>query len=159
MRYGKDVQLEIQRIFDRNKEVRASVVLKRAANPKSALHEHFEWDDTKAAHQFRLIQTRRMIREVPVMVNGVLNELIHVPIQISVPHESREGCYIPLSLVTEERDAFLRALAEAREDMLAGKRRFNTLLKQAKDEKEQNAMAVIMSAFDTIDATIKEVLN
>lgn len=41
-------------------------VIERARNPKNVLHKHFEWDDAKAAHSFRLEQARELIRIVRV---------------------------------------------------------------------------------------------
>ena len=37
-------------------------VVEFARNPKTKLHSKFEWDDTKAAHEHRLEQARRVIR-------------------------------------------------------------------------------------------------
>ena len=41
-------------------------VVERARDPKSVLHDCFEWDDTKAAEQWRLRQAAQLIREVSV---------------------------------------------------------------------------------------------
>lgn len=38
------------------------VVVKAAENPRNALHQHFEWDDAKAANAYRLSQARTIIR-------------------------------------------------------------------------------------------------
>jgi hypothetical protein len=42
--------------------LRSSDVVKFARNPKTALHKRFEWDDTKAAEQYRLQQAGHLIR-------------------------------------------------------------------------------------------------
>jgi hypothetical protein len=41
-------------------------VVKAAQDPKSILHDCFEWDDTKAAEQWRLRQAALLIREVSI---------------------------------------------------------------------------------------------
>ena len=41
-------------------------VLSEASNPKSPLHDQFTWDDTAAAHQWRLSQARELIRSVRI---------------------------------------------------------------------------------------------
>lgn len=45
-----------------------SRVLERAANPESALHQHFEWNDSAAARRYRMDQAARLIMRVRVRV-------------------------------------------------------------------------------------------
>ena len=47
-------------------ELTAADVLTRARSANSALHDHFEWDDTKAAEQHRLTQAGELIRSITV---------------------------------------------------------------------------------------------
>lgn len=42
--------------------LKAEVVVEVAADKSSPLHSWFEWDDTEAAHQWRLQQARQLIR-------------------------------------------------------------------------------------------------
>ena len=44
-------------------------ILDAAKSPKSALHSHFEWDDTVAGHQFRLSQARHLMRVIRVEIS------------------------------------------------------------------------------------------
>lgn len=44
--------------------LRATDVVAFARNPDTALYRRFEWDDTKAAEQYRLWQARELIRVV-----------------------------------------------------------------------------------------------
>ena len=39
-------------------------VVERAKNPKSVLHNYFEWDDTKGAEQYRIQQARNIVNHV-----------------------------------------------------------------------------------------------
>lgn len=48
----------------------ADVVTWAAAHPKSALHPKFEWDDSKAGHEWRLQQARSLIRLHVVTEDG-----------------------------------------------------------------------------------------
>ncbi len=45
-------------------------VLDDAQDPASPLHEHFEWDDTKAAQAYRLDQARQLIRSVRLVITN-----------------------------------------------------------------------------------------
>jgi len=44
-------------------------VIEAAKNPESVLHDAFTWDDTEAAHSFRLYQARKLISSVKVQIN------------------------------------------------------------------------------------------
>jgi hypothetical protein len=43
-------------------------VVEAAAAPSSPLHGHFEWDDTEAAHKYRLTQATYLCRAVQVVI-------------------------------------------------------------------------------------------
>jgi hypothetical protein len=74
--------------------ITADEVVKRAKNPKSKLHNHFEWDDIKAAHEFRLTQARTMIsslifipedskQEMKCYENVIINDQrVYAPIEM-----------------------------------------------------------------------------
>jgi len=49
--------------------LRPEDVVEFARSPETALHEEFTWDDSEAAHQYRLWQARQVIR-VNVTVIG-----------------------------------------------------------------------------------------
>jgi hypothetical protein len=64
-----EVVRELERIQIANQGVlRASDVVQEASHPGSPLHNHFEWDDTVAGHQWRLQQARQLIRVVVQML-------------------------------------------------------------------------------------------
>jgi hypothetical protein len=46
-------------------------VIADARNPNSPLHTLFEWNDSEAAHQYRLVQARALIRAVVVCYRAV----------------------------------------------------------------------------------------
>src|SRR5262245_57100424 len=62
---------ELSALADNGKLRAQDVVGWARENPDSQLHAHFEWDEGKAAHQYRLEQARRLIR---VYVNVVPTE-------------------------------------------------------------------------------------
>lgn len=57
------------------KVLRPEDIIADARNPKSPLHDAFEWDDTKAAHAYRLQQARRLIREIRIDVTYDSHEI------------------------------------------------------------------------------------
>jgi hypothetical protein len=57
-------------------------ILEAAADPASPLHDHFEWDDTEAAHRYRLGQARQLIRAQKISVRigpAVIRSVAYVP--------------------------------------------------------------------------------
>jgi hypothetical protein len=48
----------------------AENLLRKAQDSSSELHKHFEWDNSTAAHRFRLIQAAYIINSVSVKVEG-----------------------------------------------------------------------------------------
>lgn len=115
IRNREGVVAEVQRIYDERGEVRATEVERRARRKSSPLHPCFNWDDTSAAYEFRLMQARTLIRTVKVQVEGRQVPLVHVPrIEMDEPEgDSREGTYKPVSLVVRVEDEFTRAWREA----------------------------------------------
>lgn len=98
-----------------------SRVVRVAKKPDSILHDLFEWDDSKAGHQYRLEQARRLVRTLvfkPERSTKFLRSYIHVP------SPDGEGEYIPTVAIvahpdklTLVRDAALRALTSAQDNV------------------------------------------
>src|SRR4051812_8867384 len=64
--------------------VTAERVLEAAKDPTSVLHDEFEWNDDKAAHQHRLDQARTIIKAVKVQII-VKNHRIIAPFYVRDP--------------------------------------------------------------------------
>lgn len=59
---------EMLRIRDQHGDLRPDIVVEEAADPGSPLHTYFEWDESEAARQYRLVQASGLIRRVKVTV-------------------------------------------------------------------------------------------
>lgn len=66
-------------------------------NPDSALHASLEWDDSKAGHEWRLHQVRRLIAVHIVNVEGV-REMVSLTIDRSKPGGGYRGLGAVLSV-------------------------------------------------------------
>ena len=135
-KFSKDIESAIQRIYERDGEVKPTTVVREARDKSSPLHGVFEWNDSKAAQQYRLNQARRIIRAVKITVEEQPEQLIHVP-TIETQESSREGTYKPVSVVVESQDEFSRALDEALSKQRAAKRAVDLLMSKARDEGRQ----------------------
>lgn len=57
-----NIYLELLRIYENDGILTPEAVVEAAQPKTSPLHPHFEWDNKKAAHQYRLDQARELIR-------------------------------------------------------------------------------------------------
>lgn len=99
--------------------LKPSEIVEAAEEPDSPLHDHFEWDDNKAAHGYRLWQGRQLTNHLLVKI-----EEVKMPVKAfhSVPIQQEDGtterAYVSFRRVAEEepfREAVLqRALAEGK---------------------------------------------
>ncbi len=64
MKSSDKIRQEIELIRSRSDDgaINPADVVQFAKNPKTALHSQFIWDDSKAAHEHRLDQARRILR-------------------------------------------------------------------------------------------------
>lgn len=107
----------LTKIYRRDGHVTASAVVAEATPAQSPIHDEFEWDDKKAAHEHRLSTARRMIRITTVtFAPGVRQKLINVPaIRIASPcgHVSgKEGVYKTASDVVKTPGEYKAAMAQ-----------------------------------------------
>lgn len=57
-------------LYERDGKLTAESVLAEAQDVSSPIHSLFEWDDTIAAHEYRLEQARRVVRMTITTVEG-----------------------------------------------------------------------------------------
>lgn len=87
--------------------ITASRIVEVAEDPDHPLHSKFQWDDTEAAHQYRLIQARNLIVSVRYKPEGAsksIQALIHVPAS-----GGGEGEYVLASVIARQPERWQRA--------------------------------------------------
>lgn len=93
----------LRKLYERDGKLTAESVLDSARSKRSPLHTRFEWNDTVAAHEYRLEQARQMIRLCVTVVEGqTVRAFVHV---------RSAGTYAPTEEVmatTDWRDEVLR---------------------------------------------------
>lgn len=69
MKTTESIEDILRKLINQNGgQITPAIVLAEAKRKSSPLHTHFTWDDTQAAHQWRLEQAAHMIRKVRVTV-------------------------------------------------------------------------------------------
>jgi len=67
-RLAAAVAAELSSLYEKHHGLNPQLVVKWAKDhPRSALHSRFEWNNSKAAHAYRLWQARQLIVEVEVI--------------------------------------------------------------------------------------------
>jgi hypothetical protein len=97
-------------------------VVADARDPKSALHQHFEWNDAKAAEGFRMDQARALIRSIRVIDDADIAR----PAFLSIRSDDGVG-YRTFQEVVSNVDLRERLLAQAERDLDAWTRRYREL--------------------------------
>lgn len=59
----------LRSIYERDGKLTADNVVAEAVDPDHPLHGRFQWDDSVAAHEYRLAQARCLIRAVVITVD------------------------------------------------------------------------------------------
>jgi hypothetical protein len=106
------------------------------------LHKHFEWDDEKAAHQFRIEQARCLISVIHVEDDA--SKAGHTRAFISVKDDEAGICYRPLKEVRESLDLQVAVLKQAERDLESWTKRYADLAEVvAIVKKAQTAVAAL----------------
>ena len=125
------VQEVVQMIFDRDGEVRPSVLLEEARQESSPAHSGFMWDDTEAAHEYRLFQARQWVRVIPIYCDNEEQRLVHIT---NLVDDRREGYYKPMSVVVQNLDEYKNALATALSRVSSARRSVDELRQAARED-------------------------
>ena len=78
----KDPQIvgdKLQELRDQNNGLTASIVIEEAKHKTSVLHGAFDWNDTSAAHQWRLHSARHLMRSVEIVSTNAEGDIRNLP--------------------------------------------------------------------------------
>jgi hypothetical protein len=111
------VVAELKRIAKENGGLlQPETVVEEARPATSPLHSRFTWDNTEAAHQYRIWQARQLIR-VTVEVLAGTEETTEVFVSLTTDRERESGGYRTMVSVLSNRDMRSQLLEDARNDM------------------------------------------
>lgn len=117
-----------------------SAVVEAARKSSNVLHKHFEWDDTKAAQQWRVEQARSVIQCIHAEDRAVASG--HVRAFVSIATNDGRA-YHTIAAIKESVDLQSRVLEQADRDLEAFERRYNAL---------QDVCAVVREAREILRA-------
>lgn len=94
----------------------AEEVLEYSTNPNAPLHPFYEWDDTRAGHQYRLQQTRQFIRLVVTVLPPEQPKPIELRVEqrkyISAPSDDGKRRYRLVTEVAKDPDKVRKIMRE-----------------------------------------------
>lgn len=138
----KEYLRELEIIRNKNDGIlRPHDVVHFAANPKTALHSHFTWDDTKAAQEYRLEEARRLIR-VAVVLEPNTSKTVRAYVSLT-GERNQDGGYRAIAEVLSDEDLMARLLDDALDDLNLFKNKYETLRQLSKLES-------VFQAIDTV---------
>lgn len=158
----KNVETVVQKIYSRDGEVKASVLVDEARPKDSPAHPAFEWRDKTAAEEYRLYQARHLIRKVSVIHEDKPSRLVHVPI-VAVADDSREGSYKPTEVVVSAPDEFESALNAAIQRLKSARTAVDDLQRAAsklEPKGDRNALiAQVSNALAALNVALDRVVH
>jgi hypothetical protein len=120
----------IRKLAEKHGSITAEIVLIEAKKKTSPLHSHFQWDDTKAARQFRLIQAAALIRKIKV--EYIVSEINTVRVRAfhNVTEDVEEpetGVFVSLQTALSVDSYRDQLLAQCKRDIQAFKSKYSAL--------------------------------
>lgn len=111
---------EIQQIGD---TYTPEQIVEKATDESTELHKCFEWDDSAAAHKYRLSQAQGIIRCL-VVVNEKVEDKELPTVRAIVSTNMRENTYEPVRITIRNVDSYERLKAEALRELEAFKKKY-----------------------------------
>lgn len=134
---ASDIGNELERIDREFGDIRPSTVIAEAKPKKSPLHPVFQWDDSKAAEQYRLWQARSMVRSICIKVSDD-TEPMQAFYHVTIEDEGAEGAYRSAAVVVSDPDLFGSALAGLRSKLAMSSRAVEDLERQLTNSKPRS---------------------
>lgn len=97
-------------------KLNAEIIVEKAMPQNSPIHDYFEWNNTKAAHEYRLIQARKLLRSL-VIYDEKSDRYNRAYINVEIENEELEtdNHYVPLEDILNDNDLTRKMLADALE--------------------------------------------
>jgi hypothetical protein len=123
---GERRKAELARLAKRDGTLQAEAVVAFAKNKRTALHSAFEWDDRKASHEYRLIQARKLIVSVTILMDGN-PEPVQAFVSLKEDRQKVGGGYRSTARVLTNRELRAALLEQALQEFEHFRRKYQDL--------------------------------
>jgi hypothetical protein len=151
---AEDTWRELQRIAaEHGGELKPGDAVEEAEPEDAVLHNHFEWDDSVAAHEHRLGQARQLIRSVVVVESTESTEPIDCMVNIRVDDGRAYKQAINIATNTSEVESARQYLLGKQEGALKAFEDFERIVRSGNGRKIQKAVKIAGTAVrEAVDA-------
>lgn len=138
-------------------KLRPQDVVDAARAEKSPLHHYFDWDDTHAAEQHRLWQSRQLIKRVRIVIaDDGLRRLKYFSMRVT--EEPRDSYYLPGEVLARDKANFAQAKAVLLKQLHGVQRGLRDLESYTSDSDDPSNRIEMISlarqAFDALNAAL-----
>lgn len=126
---GVDAQKVAEEIYSLGEKVRAEEILEMAKNKNTEIHKLIEWDDTVAAEKYRLVQVRKIVRDIEITTIKTKNnkkKTIEVPVRMFYSFKDETG-YRPTPVIIENEELHKKLLRTAYSELVSYMTKYQTL--------------------------------
>lgn len=124
--------------------LKPEAVVAAAKSPKSPLHDLFTWDDSEAAHAYRLWEARHLIARVKVTIEIAPEQ--QVKVRAFHQLESEEGGYRPVVVILNDPAMKRQLFKQLTDDLDRIQEKYATLKTMAASKKVLAAIAEFLKA-------------
>ena len=126
------VSAELEMLVEQGDGIlKAEAVVEYARDPKTALHSHFEWDDTEAAREYRLVQARHIIRVV-LRAHSIQPPIVtRIFVSLNEDRALPGGGYRTMIDVMSAEESRRKLLAQALAELETWQKKYQTLTELA----------------------------
>jgi len=114
---------KLQELRDQNNGLTASIVIEEAKHKTSVLHGAFDWDDSSAAHEWRLHTARHLMRSVEIVSTNAEGDVRNLPAFVFVKTESGPQ-YESLARVLSDEELRIQVLNKALKEFEQWQKRY-----------------------------------
>jgi hypothetical protein len=145
----------MNKILAEHQRIDAELWVKTAEPEESPVHNTLEWDNAKAGHEYRLHQSRNLIRSVLVITEERKTEPVYVRV-------NQEHGYQPVSVVVQQPDMWAEAISGLYKDYNALRRgidRLESIAKKNPDVDSERLMRIslAMQAMHAVELAINAI--
>lgn len=127
--YRVDAQMvgeELCKIQEEFTAINPSQIVETAKDEKNILHDLFEWDNTKAGHNWRVWQARYMLRSITTVVIDQQEKEHTTFAFVNIRTEETKG-YQSVDMVVQSDTSRAYMLEQAKREMLIFRRKYQEL--------------------------------
>lgn len=124
------IKSEFDRLLKKHGVLTPEIIIDAAKDKRSKLHPFFEWNNAKAAHQWRLEQASMYLRKIKVTVERDGSDPVSARAFICIRRaddETDRGEYHPIERVLNDEEMCNQMLESAYSELRSFQRKYRTL--------------------------------